>query len=253
MVGSQSSRAALLVLLVVLVGCGRVSFDPVEDAGADGATIDAGLEDGLVALYRMEDAVATGRVVDSSGNALDGACSQGGTCFIQVPGVLGNSIRVTGPGTVLVTDDPRLHLTGGFTVALWLLREGGTTPISKPQLVGDGAAFEIVTAPAGISFCTDDSLTAEVFDCINSGLPVMPTWTHVAVTWDGVRKTLYVDGARVASALAMTKFDAAPLSIGSDFVNNTITSQFAGSLDNVRIYARVLGASEVLSLYNGKL
>ncbi|CAN5922932.1 hypothetical protein BH11MYX3_BH11MYX3_13620 [soil metagenome] len=236
------------VIIVLVAGCGRIGFDEdeIDDSGGS-------LEADLVAHYLMEDTAGSMRLTDSSGHGLDGACNGGSACFAVVPGIAGNAVQVTGPGTVLVPDDPLLHLTTGFTVSIWLQRINGTTPISKPHLMGDGPAFEIVTGPTGVSFCTLDTLAVATSSCISTNQPLAMPWAHVAVTWDGTEKILYVEGTERLSELAGTMFDASPLSIGSDFTGGALSSQFTGAIDNVRIYSRALAPVEVAAIFARRL
>lgn len=78
-------------------------------------------------------------------------------------------------------------------------------------------------------------------------------WTHLAITFDGLIKRLYVNGAQVASRneLRALVYDAAsvPLTIGSDFESNRSGNHFNGRIDEVALYNRALTADEVLSIY----
>jgi concanavalin A-like lectin/glucanase superfamily protein len=69
-------------------------------------------------------------------------------------------------------------------------------------------------------------------------------WTHVALTDDGTRLRLYVDGRRVAAreAAGTTPATASPLWIGG---NEPYGEHFDGSIDDVRVYDRALGAAEL--------
>ena len=76
------------------------------------------------------------------------------------------------------------------------------------------------------------------------------TWHHVAFTFDGANLKLYLDGVlnnsiaftgTISSSADNTTFGAKDTSLGYPF---------NGSLDDVRIYNRVLSADEVASLYN---
>jgi len=73
---------------------------------------------------------------------------------------------------------------------------------------------------------------------------------HCAGTWDGSLITLYVNGAVVATS-TQTVTPATtinPLRLGENAAGSS--RGFAGILDEVRIYNRALGATEVAALYN---
>jgi hypothetical protein len=69
-------------------------------------------------------------------------------------------------------------------------------------------------------------------------------WTHLAVTYDGAAYRLYVDGreasSRSASGAILSTTD--PLWIGG---NRPYGEYFRGVIDEVRVYGRALGPSEV--------
>lgn len=235
------------VVLVLLAACGRIGFDVTSDSPV------GTLDDGLVAFYPMEDNTVGARILDATGHGLDGLCSTGMSCFARTAGVNGSAIEVTGPGTLLVADSPRLHLDSGFTVSVWLARRGGTSPLSKTQASGDGASFELVTFTTGYAFCTDANLAGDSSSCLGAEAPPIDPWMHVTMTYDGARKRLYVNGAEIATELANTAFDGAPMSIGSDYKDGAVSSQFDGGLDLLRIYDRALTAAEIQELFSQRL
>ncbi len=80
-------------------------------------------------------------------------------------------------------------------------------------------------------------------------------WTHLAVSFDGATKCLYVNGVQVASqgglgALDLVYDPAVPVTIGSDWAFNASNSRFTGRVDEVAIYNRALAANEVYDIYN---
>jgi hypothetical protein len=79
-------------------------------------------------------------------------------------------------------------------------------------------------------------------------------WTHLAISFDGTIKRLYVNGAEVASSggLGPLVYDAAPVpvTIGSDFASNESGNLFKGRIDEVAFYNRALTVDEILSIYN---
>jgi hypothetical protein len=86
-----------------------------------------------------------------------------------------------------------------------------------------------------------------------SGLSAIPLneWTHLAISFDGAAKRIYVNGIEVAShgeSRALV-YDGAPVpvTIGSDYEGSVL---FSGRIDEVALYNRALTADEVLSIYN---
>ncbi|MHC4330602.1 MAG: LamG domain-containing protein, partial [Planctomycetota bacterium] len=75
-------------------------------------------------------------------------------------------------------------------------------------------------------------------------------WHHIGFVWDGSRRHLYVDGAKVAEdtgPLAALQSSAGGLYIGAG-KNLDAPSFFSGLIDDVRIYNLPLSAEEIREL-----
>jgi hypothetical protein len=80
--------------------------------------------------------------------------------------------------------------------------------------------------------------------------PSLNTWHHYVYSFDGTSHRLYVDG--VEKAKTTTAPDVSPVSnarIGAIFNND---ENFAGDVDEVRIYSRAITAAEALALSKGE-
>ena len=81
-------------------------------------------------------------------------------------------------------------------------------------------------------------------------------WTHVVITYDGATERYYVNGQLINSWPHPTSplfVNPTILSIGARVVNlaaNDVKEYFNGSIDELRIYNRVISQSEVSTLYN---
>ncbi len=77
-------------------------------------------------------------------------------------------------------------------------------------------------------------------------------WTHLAASFDGTTRRLYVDGVQAAleSGLGPLVYDpaAVPVTIGADWARNAPTAFFNGRVDEVSLYRRALSSDEVFSL-----
>ncbi len=74
-------------------------------------------------------------------------------------------------------------------------------------------------------------------------------WTHVAFTYDGSIKRLYIDSEEVKSEFAENSVSPTNIFIGKGHVN--FPRIFDGYIDDVRIYNRGLSAEEVLGIFEG--
>lgn len=76
------------------------------------------------------------------------------------------------------------------------------------------------------------------------------TWTHVVTTYSAGTLQFFVNGALVSSPLVALNTDAAQiLRIGVNVAGQN-NEYFGGSIDEVRIYNRVLSATDVTELFN---
>jgi hypothetical protein len=73
------------------------------------------------------------------------------------------------------------------------------------------------------------------------------TWTHLAATFDGATKVLYVNGAQVASqgGLGPLVYAPVPVGIGATWQNKTPAYLFTGRIDEVSLYNRALTPAEI--------
>jgi hypothetical protein len=79
------------------------------------------------------------------------------------------------------------------------------------------------------------------------------TWTHLAFSFDGTTKRLYVNGRQVAEQGGMGPlvYDPAPVpvTIGADWVAGRPAGPFTGLVDEVALYDRALTANEMADLH----
>jgi hypothetical protein len=75
------------------------------------------------------------------------------------------------------------------------------------------------------------------------------TWMHVAVTFDGTKSTLYINGVEDNSVIYASPVgiiaNTSPVQIGSRGGSN----RWSGTLDDIRLYGRALSAAEVSDLF----
>ena len=243
--------------VVLASGCGRSQFDlrPVADASGDDddASADAApIDPSLIAWLLFEDD-PTDSVADAAGPAA--SCVT--TCPTRVPGPRGTAYKFDGIGDALVTpDEARFRLATG-TLALWIHLDGWPPPSEFACLVGKPFStasanswelylFGITTTAARLEGGGDSGPGIYAQSPWAAGLG---TWVHVAMTWDPSSIHIYVDAVEVSTAggVSMT-FDSHPLAIGAD-LSDTVWSRFvAASVDDLRIYNRVVSLAELAAL-----
>jgi hypothetical protein len=86
---------------------------------------------------------------------------------------------------------------------------------------------------------------------ISTAAPSTGSWHHIAYTWDGSNNRLYVDG--VAVTPTAVAHDTAAVSSAFIGATNAGADFFNGSLDEVRVYNRALGARDIAALALGRM
>jgi chitodextrinase len=121
---------------------------------------------------------------------------------------------------------------------VFLISNGGWQERLKISLPSHGKP--VFTTHSGGACCSD----------MDSGTPLaLGEWTHVAMTHDGEKDIIYLNGVpanekAVSGALDKTTH---PFGIGYDPIDGA--GFFNGMMDDVRVYNRALNATEIASLY----
>jgi hypothetical protein len=230
----------LVVGLCALAACGRFGFDTDLADGNPGTP-------GLVASFTFETAPSDGVVGGTTGNA--GTCNPT-ECPVLAAGHHGNAYRFDGANDCILVPDTGQLDAPTFTLALWLLQQtdGSVTPLSKavPPMSNSWQIESDVGRK--ISFTTNNAGSHD-FLWSASGTVRLGQWQHVAATWDGATKRLYVDGVLIASmADAPIVFDTHGAQIGCDDNIPSVDGYYDGSIDDLAIYDRALTSSEIATL-----
>ena len=231
-----------VALLVALTGCGRLGFTALDDT-------DAALDSPVALISCVGTAVCyrfDGDTLDSSGNGNHAQASS--TTFAPSPDgqalvlVAGRSVSAPESSSLIIADVltieavvrvdalPAVGMRGVIedhdsSYILWVTPTGAVAS----ALHLDGAAYSQSTAP---------------------NLVQVGTWHRLAATYDGTVHAIYVDRVAVAAKAAsgaITPDSAAGLRIGSNSPDalNQNSDPFIGAIDSLRVWHRVLAASEL--------
>ncbi|MHC4257792.1 MAG: protein kinase domain-containing protein [Planctomycetota bacterium] len=213
----------------------------------------------LAARWEFDD-VKDGKVIDSSGNRLDGK-------------LIGSAKIVADPqrGTVLSLDgndsyvdcgiDPAFDITGALTISAWVKVNKFDSIYSTIIAKGDqawrlqqyGNTNTMEFGCAGVSNNQWGYIPGNIE--INNG-----KWHHIAGTYDGKRISLYIDGKLDSSeeAIGNILVDNNPVYIGAHpdyqffYTENYPKRDWNGLIDDVRIYSYALSAEEISELYQSE-
>ena len=199
-----------------------------------------------------EEATAVAGAVDKSGNLLDGICQ---TCPSQTAGPMGRglAIQFDDPAQFISVDDaPQLELSDEITFAAWVRLDG--TPADPFTVVFSRELGNEVINAWDMHYHEPSSGFRVGLQGVYSPPSVdvgVGEWAHIAATWSAADTTLraYVNGV----PLAPTTAEDAPLytdtrfTIGADR-RGTVNLAFLGSVDDLRVYSRVLTPDEIAAL-----
>ena len=223
-------------LAVVILAIGNIAF--------------AGLSDGLVAYYPF-----SGNANDASGNGHHGSVQGDTTLTEDRLGVAGRAYYFDGENDYIdLGSDPAFTSSEDFTVSAWF----------KTSVSGDWQSIYGLSYGAGprreynIRVWHTDVLALKISDTFLLGTTIVTDdeWHHVAATRTGSTARIFLDGNLDAVSTSMSgqiggRTPPLPYFIGGVHEtggNAPAAYEFHGSIDEVRIYRRVLSADEIAEL-----
>jgi hypothetical protein len=242
-----------LSLLVIAAGCGRLGFGDAPEVAIDApeVAVDAApdahaLVDEAVARYPMDDDPATG-VIGSV--QLPTTCT---ACPTAAAGHRGGGYRFGGAAAFEL---PSSTLLGGpqFTVALWFTARSIPGVAGGASMVNKTTDDTVATNPTNILLYNGGNVTFESTAGANDYLQALTpvgtdAWHHVAATWDGTTKRIYLDGV-LSNAIAATIVDSPrTIWVGADRDFGVPMFYFDGTLDELQFYDRPLTPAEIALL-----
>ncbi len=172
-----------------------------------------------------------------------GAIRSGPTAVLASTFLPGQSLSLNGDGFVRVADHPALNPTDALTLEAWVWRDSNArceTVVGKNYTESYWLGFcngPIRFYAAGSGTAVDGS----------TSIPAR-TWTHIAVTYDGVTRRYYVNGELDLQSTAnngpLTDNDS-DLGIGFDPETSFVHNNFDGFIDEVRLWDRVRTQAEI--------
>lgn len=183
---------------------------------------------------------------DSSGKGNTGYLVNGST---WVTGVEGSALIFNGT-TAYAYSPTAVGIPAGNsnqTISWWqYVSTNPTTQMIAVHLRNNGASTGICTGFNAGLFGVWQRETGSWL--VSTVQPTVNAWHHCAYTFDGTTHRLYIDGALVSNSTATPGTSVASTVMVGAYGGWGGAGNFAGSIDDVRIYQRALSAAEVQSI-----
>jgi hypothetical protein len=246
-------------VLLSLAACGRQNFgDQIDAPVADSEVIDVVDADtrlpGLLAWYGMDDDPSDGTIDDGGGNARVARCVAGVSCPTQVAGKRGMATAFDGTQYARVTYGAWLATPSGFTIAGWIYLDTVVSQVAFAKPWGtsslDSWGITAWAPPSTNGTCLETVSGAMTNEDVCGPALTAGRWFHVAGTWNGTAKAMFIDGIKVGERTnAPTSLvDNHDMVIGSDENSGMPAYQFHGKVDDLQVFDRALTDAEIAML-----
>ncbi|PJE65064.1 hypothetical protein COU91_03630 [Candidatus Saccharibacteria bacterium CG10_big_fil_rev_8_21_14_0_10_47_8] len=244
----KGKKGVIVIFAAVLVlgGIGGVIKAALGGAPSNQTSGDIELQRGLVGWWKMD-----GNAKDSTPYGANGSLTGTGATTDR-EGLASGALSFNGTtDAVTVGDLSQLKITGSQTISLWLKPSDFSArrnPYAKAY-GGEGTITQETNGTVNYYYGTAGSNNLPYQGFTMSSALSLNTWVHLVIVRDlsGMTLTWYKNGSQTDQAAASYSAAVAstfPLYIGKGYVSN-----YAGSIDDVRVYNRALSANEVTALY----
>ncbi|MEU8800907.1 LamG domain-containing protein [Spirillospora sp. NPDC048819] len=183
------------------------------------------------------------------------AALQGGASFGQ-PGQIETALSLDGTGHA-GTSGPIVDTSKHFAVSAWVrLTQAGET---RAVLSQDGTSksgfylkYDWPSNKWALAMVKSDSSESGVYQAVSTHPAELNTWTHLVGVFDqSGRLQIYVNGdPGIASPVVQSAWNATGgFQIGRSKWLGNPTDPWAGMVDDVRVYDRIISAEEISDLY----
>jgi hypothetical protein len=184
---------------------------------------------------------------DASGNDNHGFCSGSFCPIVGVDGISDRALSFNGVDDyVQVPNASSLNPQQAMAISAWIypydwngnrriVQKGAGDSQYRFLAEGDRLVFHL----SGVYY-------------LETTLPAVDAWHHVAAVYDGAVMQIWVDGQKWAEQSVSGTIDVTsyPLFIGTKYASTPVGDYFYGLIDEVAIYNRALSAEKVQALYS---
>ena len=217
----------------------------------------SGIEAGLIQYWPLDD-VDGSSVTPENMTGNEGTLA--GTTASSAAGKIGNAVDFTGTGT-----DARINLdsissfnaTQDYTISAWVYPD--TDPAAGKEYVIYSPMINNANRYVYFGLSEDLEPTATTYQDAGGSSTAMTAdtalipgmWQHVSYVFDGTNINFYINGELDTSASYTDPYISAALNAGTlGYVGSASDDKtFDGRIDELRVYQRALGPSEIATLY----
>lgn len=208
---------------------------------------------GIVGHWGFDESSST-IAYDYSGNFLNGNKINSPITLASSSCRVGNCLNFDGVSDYIDIGNPeKLQITGDQTIIMWLKPDNLSVRrnLYSKAYGGEGTITQETNGFLNYYYGTTGG-NATPYQTFSTGVSVVTVgrWTFISLIRDLTNMKLYwyVNGKFLTSTNA--NYSSAATSSLSVFIGGGDLSNYAGSIDDVRIYNRALSADEISALYN---
>lgn len=256
--------------VLVLAGCGRFGFDPgaSRDDAEQGIPGDSrNLTDAnLIDVVPLDGPFPAGLKVwlpfdDNAQNTADVVSGGNGRC--TPPACPSSTIAHHGKGFQFDGNDDCIEVPDSgqfgqdkFTAMIWMRQDtaDSCSPMGKRVDINAGSvvnSWELETNTKNQAVFTSSHGTSgnQRINSLDNTI-VTSKWQHVAITYDGAVKRLYIDGAEVVKTnqAGAVPYDTHSAWFGCDDNNTSFVLFCKMAIDDFQLYDRALTAAEIMAI-----
>src|SRR6266545_827887 len=204
------------------------------------------------------DATPHGNTAALTGGVSRGAGRAGVGSTLTFDGSTGYAATTGAVNTIdAVTSAPKTVRTdANFTVTAWVYLTANNRWLTAAAEEGSrSSAFYLQFNPVDNRWCFSrtwaDTDNTGATRALSAGAPALNTWTHLAGVYDASTSQLrlYVNGVLESAVSYTSAWNATgPVTIGRAKWNGAMVDFWAGSVDEVQIYDRVLAPGEIQAM-----
>lgn len=205
-------------------------------------------------IWYKFDAQSGTKVLDSSGNKMDGTLKGGAT---WIKGRSGNAVNLNGHGQYIYLPEGIINGLNDFTISQWV-KINSVNTWSRIFDFGSGTRVNMFLASSSGStiryaITKDRSFTEQQINSTKN-LP-LKAWTHLVITQSDTLGTIYVDGVEVGKNTLLTLNPSSLTNVANNYIGKSQYDDpyLDGQIDNFRIYNYALSPSEIKNLFKNGL